>query len=161
MKLAVRLALPAVVVATLAGCSPAPSTAVVVDGVTITESQVRTTTQACRAVDPDVTEVSVVQTLTLREVAFKGYEKLGIPVEETKLDEAISQNPAVAAVAGTPCWKVAQGVFLFNSIRSIQDQSRIEVFAQVPVELNPRYGSFDLMKGWDTAAGSLSVLSEK
>lgn len=161
MKLAVRLAVPVLAVAALAGCAPSSSTAAVVAGKTITRGQVDAALEACKTINPRMPELLVVQSLTLREVAFKGYEQIGAPVDEVELDKVVRQDPAVKQVEGTACWPVAQGFFLFNAMQTSLEPAQVEVFDQVPVELNPRYGKFDLREGWDPEGGSLSVLSEK
>ncbi|MDO5066057.1 MAG: hypothetical protein Q4D96_02090 [Propionibacteriaceae bacterium] len=162
MKLAVRLAVPALALAALAGCSPSPSTAAVVDGMTITQAQAAEGAAACKETFPLVTESVAVQALVYRELVFKATRNLGTPLEEAKLNDVIKQNPQIAGLEDTKCWTVVQGLFLLDELpveRTTPEAQ--EALRQIPLEVNPRYGSFDPTQGWDKVGGSLSVLSEK
>ena len=161
MKLAVRLAVPALAVAALAGCSPSPSTVAVVDGVTITRSQVDEATKACQEFQPQVQQNMVIQLLTLRQMGLKGLEKQGIAFDDTELKTAAAQSPEVKQTLETKCWPVIEGNYMVNNLPTRLTPEQVEVIANVPVELNPRYGTFDAVQGWNNAGGSLSVLSEK
>ena len=155
MKPAVRIAVPLVAVAALAGCAHSPSTAAIVGDKVISEAAVIEVVTSCRKINPQIKRLDVLFPLILGEIADEVSPKLGRTIDAAKLRAAMEADPDASQAFGTPCQKVVEGELKMRYLQATVDVEA--VLQKLPhVEINPRYGAWN-PRGIDPRGGSISV----
>lgn len=142
------LAAAAVAAAALAGCSPAPGTAVIIDGHSYSHADVREMTAACESLlgmaEGELREDFAVQMLVLGAVADEAEQVHG-PLGS--IDPVLTQmRPGAAQAAEDPdCGPLVTGFARASLMLSLdQPQLVTEATQRTDYVLNPRYGQLEL-----------------
>lgn len=158
MKLA-RLALlvPAVAALGLGACSPAPTTAAEVGGVTISEADLTETVEGCIELGANATRTGMLTPLVIGEAArqLANEERIDLGA----LDQIIASDPQIAPyMANEGCARVGEAQALLSLLYSEMDQNVVvDSILSADVTVNPRYGDWDRTRGVIEGSGSLSV----
>ncbi|MDQ7992980.1 MAG: hypothetical protein AAGC63_13040 [Propionicimonas sp.] len=166
MGRAVR-ALMALVVAMLAlsGCAGKnPTHAADVNGVVITEAQVDGIAQGLANVAgtpqvPGENRKTAASVLIRNEVGRQIGQQQGIAISDADRQAALDSSPTVAKMAGDPLLSSFIDDYLTSELVRIQlgDEAFAAASEQIPVLLNPRYGTWNASQGMlDDVSGSLS-----
>lgn len=159
MKLTRLVPAAVAAVALLAGCSPTPGTALVMDGTRYTEAQLDEIVDGCAealAITPDqIRRAGVVGTLVLGGV----FDSIGADVAEADLETAADQMGSGQLFSVDSCRPLALANTKVQMLSSIQDQEAVmEAAGKMDVQLNPRYGKWAPHTGTLLEpSGSLSV----
>ena len=158
MKLAARIAVPLLAVAALAGCSPSPSTAAVVDGRAISEQELTAAFDACREFGDGISRTETLFYLVAGRIVDAVGEQVGTPVNETMFTSQLTQDPQAAQILGTACEPVLLGNAKLLHLQRQMDPAAVEAaLPNIKVTFNPRYGTWDWQTGLSPEGGSISV----
>ncbi|MDO5675980.1 MAG: hypothetical protein Q4G35_00565 [Propionibacteriaceae bacterium] len=150
MKLTRLVPAAVAAVALLAGCSPTPGTALVVDGTHYTEGQVSEIVDGCaEALDitPDqIRRSGVVGTLLLGKL----FDSLVTDTSEADIQAMAEQFQAEQLFDVEACKPLALANIKTQLLGTVgNDDVILEAASALDVQLNPRYGK------WDPASGTL------
>ncbi|MFV0428141.1 MAG: hypothetical protein ACK5KO_01735 [Arachnia sp.] len=162
MKLA-RLAPMIVAVAATSACAQSPSTAAVVDDVQISEAEVTAVIQGCqRAADVELARPNVVSNLVTAEIFRSVARDADIDINQGQVEQLLAESPETApALADPDCVPFVEVNGLALLLQ--QDMARDDLLAAItnaPVDVNPRYGQWDMLNGQLIGDGSLSAIDE-
>ncbi len=139
---------------TLTGCTPAPSVAVVVEGVQVPTSVVLDSVPPIVTYlqeTPTTAQLGAANAFAREEVSRVIAARHNLVVTDAEVNGAIAASPTAAAVAAADGGGPFVRAVIYTSI--VLDRLGEQVYAQelpsVQVEMNPRFG------GWNPATGGL------
>lgn len=154
--------------ALFAGCSPMPSTAAQVGDTRISESQVDGVVAGCESVGIGPNQVDR-NTLVMSEILGAVAEEIAADLGHSVTDEealaVLRQTSGDSPVLRDPeCARIAAAgsklQILVSKLGEDADMAVLQqMFEDVDVELNPRYGRWDPAGDGVTGTGSMSVPS--
>lgn len=158
MKLA-RLALlvPAVAALGLAACSPAPTTAAQVGGVTISEAALTETVDGCNELGANATRPGMLTPLVIGEAARQFADAEGVDLGS--LEQVMASDPQIAPyLQNEGCSRVGEAQALLSVLYAeLGQQPVVDGILAADVTVNPRYGDWDTTRGVIEGSGSISV----
>lgn len=151
--------------ALLAGCSPTPGTAASVDGIGISHAEVDRMVQGCREgvgiEDPNLNGGLVARTFILSRLFDRAVEGVEDARGMITAVEDLTRQQAPALMADDDCADFAvlsMKTQLLGQV--IQSEEQNQHVLDADVQLNPRYGTFDIATLDSAPSGSLSVDSQ-
>lgn len=129
-------------VALLAGCSPTPGTALIVEGTRYTERQIDEMVAGCaEALEVPVDQIrraGVVGTLALGGV----FDTFDAEITDEQIKEAAAQMGSQQLFAVESCRPLALADTKIQMLGSLDQQAVMAGAAELDVQLNPRYGQW-------------------
>ncbi|MGB3955313.1 MAG: hypothetical protein WBL05_08545 [Brooklawnia sp.] len=161
--------LPLLGLSLLAGCAPTGGTAAIVNGVVLPDSRVIEASEACadalRANGAQNAEPGAIRREMLEWVVMDEMGKQYVDSQPTKPTEDELRAEAAALnlqplLQNERCAEITLGVARYNLVASSLGSNWSDAFGDFEVELNPRYGTWDLSNVSAVGSGSLSQLDE-
>lgn len=160
-----HLIVPAMAAAALVGCSPAPGTAVVVDGKTYSRQDVRKAAESCAAIlglENPVSEKDAAQNIALDGLISEveeAYGEIG-PEQLRALAEQFGEG-GQAALRDETCAPVLRGYLKYSLVRQSGAEAVLaQAVAETDVVINPIYGDLATSGPSIFQSSSLSQLSQ-
>lgn len=169
-KLVARGLLPMLAVGLLAGCAPSGSTAAIVNGVSIPDSQVMEWAQGCAAITDrpnrpgeltaNELRTEMLQYAVIDVVSRQAREAAGTGPSDEQLLEVIRDEPVMKQILSNDACTEAHIALLRHNFYAME--SGESYFTSFDVQLNPRYGA-----RWNTAevkpegSGSMSQVTQR
>ncbi len=147
MKKAPRtMAVVAVSLLALVGCSYSPADAAVVDGIRVTDAEVQATAPVLAPLlqTPSNAAPIVVQSEVQGVIAERLGAAKGIPLTDAARQPVIAADPALTTLAKDPA-SAAFAARLANLqivVQAVGDQELLTACNAAQVEMNPRYGAW-------------------
>ena len=168
----VRLGLPALALALLAGCAPSAGTAMVVDGRRVTEDHLDALAEGCRTAldgagtsdqypDGEVRQ-AIASWVAQGLVADALIERANATVSDADLQKArAGLRNADLFTSTADCSEAFMGIVRLTAYVSLEgEQSARDQASGLRIEINPRYGAWDADELTVMGSGSLSGRSE-
>lgn len=167
MKLTRLIPAAVAAAALLAGCSPTPSTALVVNGTTVTESQIDTYSRGCaQALGIDQRQIvrkALVQTILIGEIMAPMLKEAGVTDEQVDAFAAKQGGQAADLIKNDECKPFGRTNLRVAIVSQTLDKATwTKLLDKASVSINPKYGRFD-PEGTQsilTDSGSISIASE-
>lgn len=172
IPLLARLGLPAIALALVTGCAPSASTAMVIDDVRVSENHLDALAEGCEeALDmaglsgqyPDgEVRRNVASWVAQGLMADALIERANITVSDNELQEARAglRNSELFTTTAN-CTDAFMGIVKLTAYVSVEGEATaLAQAADVEVEINPKYGTWDTDELTIEGTGSLSSRSE-
>lgn len=135
-------------VALVAGCSPSPANAAVINGQNIRESKVDATIEGCMSVGamtegPDLRR-AVVENLIVMEGSHEVARQQDLDISESSINEMVQGNPGLAAyMDDEACGDYIRGdANTFLVLQEVDPQTFLEAMHDMDIQVNPKYGQW-------------------
>lgn len=151
---------PLTLILGLAACSPSPSTAAIVGDTTITQAELDEYTAGCREAglkEEDVPKVALLNSLIRKKIGADLVAEKKLDISDEKLRDHLDQSGGRNLLSYPKCAELAISELRMKVIlQLVPEKEIIEWIAGVDVELNPRYGQWQVEQGSIGGSGSLS-----
>lgn len=151
----------------LCGCSPAPGTAAIVNGVPIPDSKVTNWAEGCAASfevagagshSAAELRLQAVQWVIIDQLGSDYLEAANWQLSDEELHEVVLSSSGGAALLHTEaCTEVAYAIARHNTIMMRLGANTDEYLGDPDVQVNPRYGFWDVQSLEPVDSGSLSA----
>lgn len=156
--------------AALTGCSPSSGTAAIVNGVAIPDSRVSSWAEGCAAALEEAgrpqapaasdLRLQAVQWVVIDQLSRDYLETTGWTISNEELHRVVESSDGGADFLGNEtCTQAAYAFARHNTIASRLGTNIGEYLDDLDVQINPRYGVWDLDRFQVVATGSMSVQS--
>lgn len=167
MKLTRLIPAAVAAVALLAGCSPTASTALQVNGTTITENQIDSYARGCAEAlgidEGQILRKALVQTVLMGEIMSPLLTDAGVTDEQVDAYAAQQGGETAALIKNEECRPFGRTNLRVAIVSQTLDQATwTQLLDKSTVTLNPKYGRFD-PEGTQsilTDSGSISIAAE-